>query len=182
MTNPEGQGTRLERDLNRWVDASGERASRGDDLFFGRGRWALLRPRENVLYRILRWLYGVTERSPVEEVPLCPGPIDRQRLTDPAGIIVFHCCCRCSSVRIMALDDRGRRWVSTYTHTVFDSRVPRSSVRICRGILLVRNQCHSIRCTGPRKPKSESASAHRSATDPETQQNGVPKASYASLQ
>lgn len=84
-----------------------------------------------VLYPILRFLYGATERLPVDVMPLCPSHIAKGLLTDAIGTIRFFRCSRCGSLRITSSDGRGRRWAATYTHIALDSRTPRSPTRIC---------------------------------------------------
>lgn len=86
-----------------------------------------------VLYPILRFLYGATERPYADSITLCPGQIMQARLTDAIGTIRFVKCNRCGSLRITSSDGQGRRWGSTYAHAVLDPLRARSVVRLCRG-------------------------------------------------
>ncbi len=90
---------------------------------------------DKALYRLCTFLYGATERVPVENLPICTSPPVRGRWSDFAGEIRLLWCGRCGSLRINSRDRRGRSWASTYTHTALDSRVPRSPVRFCRTIV-----------------------------------------------
>ncbi len=90
---------------------------------------------DKALYRLCKFLYGATEKVPVEILPLCASSPVRGRWIDFAGEIRLLWCGRCGSLRINSRDRRGRSWASTYTHAALDPRVPRSPVRFCRMIV-----------------------------------------------
>src|SRR5881296_3820928 len=87
-----------------------------------------------LLYPILRFLYGATERLSGDAIPGCPSRITFGLSVDSLGSILVGRCTLCGLVRITSSNGRGRRWVSTYTHTVRDPRIPRSSVKLCNGM------------------------------------------------
>ncbi len=127
-----------------------ERKSEGAPVICVDSWWPLLGFGGGCLYRVVSWLYGATERIPVEAVPFCSGRIALWRLVDAGGTILWHRCSRCGSARIIACDVRGRRWVSTYTHFALGSRVSPSFKGICRGIHLARNARTQLRSPGCR--------------------------------